>query len=77
MWVYTLVSKKGELIRDNLSSIFIIGHPNILHTDNGKEFWNKNVDNFLEKRGIKHVLGAPYHLQSQDAIETFNKSIQN
>ena len=33
-WVYPLVSKHGELIRDKLSSIFIIGHFNILHTDN-------------------------------------------
>ena len=76
-WVYLLVSKHSELIRDKLSSGFIIGHPDILHTDNGREFWNKNVDNFLENRGIKHVLGAPYHPQSQGAIEAFNKYIQN
>ena len=40
-WVYPLVSKHSELIKDKLSFIFIIGHPNIFHTDNGKEFWNK------------------------------------
>ena len=76
-WVYPLVSKHGELIRDKLLSVFIIGHPDILHTDNRKEFCNKNVDNFLENRGIKHVLGAPYHSQSQCAIEAFSKYIQN
>ena len=32
------MSKHGELIRDKLSSVFIIGHPDILHTDKGKEF---------------------------------------
>ena len=49
-----------------------------MHTDNGKEFWNKNnVDNFLENREIKHVLWAPYHPQSQGGIEAFNKYIQN
>ena len=37
-WVYPIVSKHGELIRDKFSSVFIIGHPDILHTDNGKEF---------------------------------------
>ena len=71
------MSKHGKLIRDKLSSVFIIGHLDILHTDDGKEFWNKNVDKFLENRGIKHVLGAPYHPQSQGAIEAFNKYIQN
>ena len=71
------MSKHNKLIRDKLSFVFIIGHPDILHTDNGKEFWNKNVDNFIESWGIKHVLGAPYHPQSQGAIEAFNKYIQN
>ena len=74
-WVYPLVSKHGELIRDKLSSVFIIRSPDILYTDDRKEFWNKNVDNFLETRGIKHVFGAPYHPQSQGAIEAFNKYI--
>ena len=31
----------SELIRDKLSSGFIIGHPDILHTDKWKEFWNE------------------------------------
>ena len=76
-WVYLRVSKHGELNRDKNSSVFIIEHPDILHTDNGKEFWNKNVAKFLENRGIRHVLGAPYHSQSQGAIEAFNKYIRN
>ena len=59
--VYSLVRKHDELIWDKLLSVFKTGHPDILHTDNGKEFWNKNVDNFLENGGIKHVLEAPYH----------------
>ena len=46
-WVYPLVSKHSELIRDKLTSVFIIGHPDILHTEKGKDFWNKNVDNFF------------------------------
>ena len=76
-WIYPRVRKHGELIRDKNSSVFIIGHPDILHTDNGKEFWNKNVANFLENRGIRHVLGAQYHPQSQGTIEAFNKYIWN
>ena len=46
-WVYPLVSKHGELIRDKLSSVFIIGYPDILHTDNENKLRNKNVDNFF------------------------------
>ena len=76
-YVFPLVSNNGELIRDKPSSVFIIKHPDILHIDNGKEFWNKSENNFLENRGIKHVIGAPYHPQSQGEIEAFNKYIQN
>ena len=42
------MSKHGELIRDKLLFVFIIEHPDILHTDNRKEFWNKSVDNLLQ-----------------------------
>ena len=41
-WVYPLMSKHDELIRDKLSSVYIIGQHDIFNTDNGKEFWNKN-----------------------------------
>ena len=76
-WVCLLVNKHSKLIRDKLLSVFIIWHLDILHTDHWKEFWNKNINNFLENRGIKHVLGALYHPQSQGAIEAYNKYIQN
>ena len=74
-WVYPLVSKYGELIRDKLSSVFIIRHPVILHTDNGKEFWNKNVDNFLENKGLNmcfelHIIHKA-KVQLKHLINTF------
>ena len=28
----------GGLVRNKMSSVFMIGHPDILYTDNGKEF---------------------------------------
>ena len=29
------------------------------------------------QQGIDHIRGSPYHPQSQGAVETFNKTIQN
>ena len=48
----------------------------MLHTDNGKEFVNELLTNWLEKRNIKHILGGKYYPQSQGAVESFNKTIQ-
>ena len=48
----------------------------MLHTDNGKEFVNEFLTNWLEKRNFKHILGGKYHPQSRGAVESFNKTIQ-
>ena len=59
-----------------MAQAFMIGEPQMLHTDNGKEFVNELLTNWLEKRNIKHILGGKYHPQSQGAVESFNKTIQ-
>ena len=48
----------------------------MLHTDNGKEFVNNTLFSWIENSRIRHVLGRKYHLQSQGAVESFNKTIQ-
>ena len=48
----------------------------MLHTDNGNEFVNELLTNWLEKRNIKHILRGKYHPQSQGAVWSFNKTIQ-
>ena len=48
----------------------------MLHTDNGKEFVNELLINWLIKRNIKHILRGKYHPQSQGAVESLNKTIQ-
>ena len=49
----------------------------MLHTYNWKEFVNKLLTNWLEKkRNIKHIFGGKFHPQSQGEVESFNKTIQ-
>ena len=59
-----------------MTQAFVIGESQMLHTNNGKEFVNDIVINWLEKRNIKHILGGKYHPQNQGAVENFNKTIQ-
>ena len=75
-FAYAIPGKKKETIRNYMAQAFAIGETKMLHTDNGKEFVNKLLTNWLEKRNIKHILGGKYHPQSQVAVESFNKTIK-
>ena len=78
IWVWIPLSDiKGPNIVLCISQIFIYGEPEILQTDNGTEFKNKDVEGYLEAKNIKFIHGRPNHPESQDAVETFNKTIQD
>ena len=42
--------KKAETIRNYMDQAFVIREPQMLHTDNGKEFVSKLLTNWLEKK---------------------------
>ena len=49
----------------------------MLHTDNGKEFDNKQLRDYLEEKGIEYRKGRPYNPRSQGSVEAFNRTIHN
>ena len=44
--------------------------------DNGKEFCNIKLETYCKKNEINFIHGRPYHPQSQDCVESFNKEIK-
>ena len=40
-FAHAIPDKKAETIRNYMAQAFVIGEPQMLHTDNGKEFVNK------------------------------------
>ena len=52
------------------------GKINIIHTDNGGEFRDGDLEEFILKINAKHVFGAPYHPQSQGVVECANGTIK-
>ena len=40
-FTYAIPDKKAETIRNCMDQAFVIGEPQMLHTDNGKEFVNE------------------------------------
>ena len=52
------------------------GKPQKIHTDNGKEFCNRLLEDFCKDNDIGLIHGRPYHPQSQGTVESYNKEIK-
>lgn len=53
--------------------IYDIGHTiREFRTDNGEEFINDEVENFLSKTGIRHQLTVPHFSSQNDVSEKKN-----
>ena len=55
------------VLRFNTSEVFL--------SDNGTEFKNKAVDEYLEKEGIRHMTTPPYHAHA-NPVERANRTIK-
>lgn len=74
-----LPQKTATEIAHSLVDIFsIFGAPNILHSDNGREFCNETLNSLCRLwDGVKLVHGKPRHSQSQGSVERANQDIEN
>ena len=52
------------------------GSPNIVVTDQGREFCNSLVDSFLASIGSEHRMSSPYHPQTNGQVERFNQTLK-
>ncbi|XP_022909346.2 uncharacterized protein [Onthophagus taurus] len=73
-----LETKRAEEVAYHLLDVFtIFGAPCILHTDNGREFANKVIEELCHMwNEPKIVHGKPRHSQSQGSIERANQDIE-
>ena len=46
-----------------------------IRSDNGSEFKNLQVEEFLEEEGIKHEFSAPYTPQKNGVVERKNRTL--
>ena len=75
-WAIPIRNKEAIIARNAIAHVFMSGYPEMLQTDNGKEFTNNKLKSYLEGISFDHIFGAPYHPQSQGAIKALNKTIQ-
>ena len=75
-FVMPLKDKKGITIKNSLQKIFNKRKPKFLWTDNGKEFYNNQVNDLLEKNNIKLYSTNNSEIKSS-VIEKFNRTFKN
>ena len=68
--------KKGITIKNSLQKIFNKRKPKFLWTDNGKEFYNNQVNDLLEKNNIKLYSTNNSEIKSS-VIERLNRTFKN
>ena len=75
-WVIPLKDKKGITIKNALQKIFNKRKPKLLWTDNGKEFYNKQVETLLNENNIKLYSTNNSEIKSS-VVERFNRTFKN
>ena len=68
------VLQKGSLQKRS-QKIYKYGPPQILQTDDGREFNNNDLANVMKEFEMRHIYGRLYHPQSQGRVERFNRSV--
>lgn len=74
---YILKNKNAESVMGNVKNfVNLYGKPNKIHTDNGKEFSNKLLEEYCRLHNIQYIHSRPYHPQSQGSIEKFKYNME-
>lgn len=75
-WAVPLKDKSGPNVMRALSTVFKEGRiPKNLHTDEGTDFYNKDVKGLLEKHKINHY--SVYSHLKASIIERWNRTLKN
>jgi putative transposase len=59
-----------------LEQVQVRCRPRLL-SDNGPCYVSKDLQEYLESKGMSHTRGAPYHPQTQGKIERYHRTMKN
>lgn len=74
-WGLPLKTKSGGEVANAFRRIFRHRCPKNLQTDQGKEFYNSDVQKLLTKHGINHY--STYSVMKASIVERFNRTLKN
>jgi putative transposase len=64
------------LMASGLDQVTVVHRPRLL-SDNGSSYVASDLAEWLQKKKIEHVRGAPYHPQTQGKIERWHQTLKN
>ena len=74
-WAMPLKTKSGAEVTKAFAKIFRDRYPKNLQTDQGKEFYNADVQKLLTKHDINHY--STYSVMKASVVERFNRTLKN
>ena len=75
-WGYLIRDKTAKTALNKIKNFIAINKkPVIIQTDNGLEFKNKLLENYLKDEGIKHILSRPHHPQTNGCLERYHREL--
>ena len=75
---YLIEKKEAKTILKFLkNALECNGFPNELGSDNGREFRNDIIENYLKSKNINFIHGIPYNPHSQGVVERFHKTVKD
>lgn len=75
-WAFPLFKKTGKEVAEVLENLFLtFGPPQILQSDNGKEFINQHMKELLDHFVVIFLHSRPRHPQTNGQIERFNQTL--
>ena len=76
---YPLPQKRSKCVFDALTRDFFPRHgfPEILISDNGREFTANEIRDYLDSVGVKHNITTPYHPQSNGKTERMVQTLKS
>ena len=76
--VLPISNKESKTIFKYLkSSLEANWFPEEIGSDNGSEFKNSLIENFLKENNVEFIHGAPYNPHSQGVVERFHQTIKD
>ena len=76
--VLPISNKESKTIFKYLkASLEANGFPEEIGSDNGREFKNSLIENFLKENNVEFIHGAPYNPHSQGVVERFHQTIKD
>ena len=74
-WALPLKTKSGTEVTKAFTKIFRDRYPKNLQTDQGKEFYNADVQKLFTKHDINHY--STYSVMKASVVERFNRTLKN